>query len=387
MAILIQTLNTRINTSEVQSNPNYIISQLNSLLNGFQNNINSIAQFKIIFGVARTIDEIPISNYQESFITSEEKTGIYIKYIYNAGRTEKILTVQDSFLTIIPNQDSEYIVFFKLYDTSDEQEEEPVISDEPSQNDNINYSQKTLFAKDKTREDFTPSTWSGEGAPTIQELIGSIYPVGSIYITTKNENPGITLGVGTWARIRDAFLWGGTDTEIGSTNYNATTDSDGSTYIHPKAGSKTAVLPSHYHTTKISTTGAFNVSHNHYPAVRNNTGYPTTTRQYAGWVGIMPDKNCSSGQAKDVSDVGLGQYGFNSIAGNGKTLPYSPVNSQYVDFYWSNYTNTVTTNSSGSSLNHVHSIPAIQTDPKGVTNYNTANMPPYLPVYIWRRMS
>lgn len=39
----------------------------------------------------------------------------------------------------------------------------------------------------------------------IKEIVETLYPVGSHYITTGNENPGITFGYGTWTKL-DAGL-------------------------------------------------------------------------------------------------------------------------------------------------------------------------------------
>lgn len=69
----------------------------------------------------------------------------------------------------------------------------------------------------------------------LQSLLDFIYPVGSIYISYSQVNPGTMFG-GTWARIENAFLWGCDDKgSIGTTGGEKT---------HVLT---TAELPSHTH--------------------------------------------------------------------------------------------------------------------------------------------
>lgn len=54
------------------------------------------------------------------------------------------------------------------------------------------------------------------------QLLNSIYPIGSIYMSATNTNPGSTLG-GTWERIQDKFLLAsGSLYSAGSTGGEAT---------------------------------------------------------------------------------------------------------------------------------------------------------------------
>jgi hypothetical protein len=53
---------------------------------------------------------------------------------------------------------------------------------------------------------------------TKEQLIGLFYPVGSIYLTINNVNPGIIFGFGEWEQIKDKFLLSAGDTySAGST--------------------------------------------------------------------------------------------------------------------------------------------------------------------------
>ena len=54
------------------------------------------------------------------------------------------------------------------------------------------------------------NTWTRteQRIPTAQAIISQIYPIGSYYITEKNENPSVTLGIGTWSQVQGKFLVG-----------------------------------------------------------------------------------------------------------------------------------------------------------------------------------
>jgi len=46
---------------------------------------------------------------------------------------------------------------------------------------------------------YLDSEWKTIALLTAADIIGTIYPVGSIYVSTLSTNPGTLLGVGTWA--------------------------------------------------------------------------------------------------------------------------------------------------------------------------------------------
>lgn len=46
----------------------------------------------------------------------------------------------------------------------------------------------------------------GASSVARQEIITTIYPVGSIYISTSSADPATLFGLGTWERIEDCFL-------------------------------------------------------------------------------------------------------------------------------------------------------------------------------------
>jgi len=73
-------------------------------------------------------------------------------------------------------------------------------------------------------------------------LMGRIYPVGAIYISTNSTNPGTLFG-GTWVQIKDSFLLAAGD------NYTAASTGGSATHQLTEAE-----LPSHSHTPPSSDT-------------------------------------------------------------------------------------------------------------------------------------
>lgn len=72
--------------------------------------------------------------------------------------------------------------------------------------------------------------------------LNSVYPVGSIYISTVSTNPATLFGIGTWERIKDTFLLAAGDTySAGSTGGAATVTLD------------TNTIPSHRHSVGVGT--------------------------------------------------------------------------------------------------------------------------------------
>jgi hypothetical protein len=78
-------------------------------------------------------------------------------------------------------------------------------------------------------------------------ILDEIYPVGAIYMSTEDKNPGSTLG-GTWIRIKDKFLLSAGDTYSVTTQFDAngnpTNGSGGSaTHTHSSGTLEAAVFP------------------------------------------------------------------------------------------------------------------------------------------------
>ena len=164
----------------------------------------------------------------------------------------------------------------------------------------------------------------------VTDLINTIYPVGSIYMSVNSTNPSVLFG-GTWEQIKDTFLLATGDTYAnGSTGGEAT---------HTLTENE---MPSHTH---------IQDSHNHTQNAHNHTQNP-----HSHTIGSLA-RYVVNGKA--VAAVGDGY---------GNTQNYKTGN-------------TTATNKEATATNN----------PQTATNQNTGggqahnNMPPYLAVNIWKR--
>ena len=164
----------------------------------------------------------------------------------------------------------------------------------------------------------------------VTDLINTIYPVGSIYMSVNSTNPSVLFG-GTWEQIKDTFLLATGDTYAnGSTGGEAT---------HTLTENE---MPSHTHIQN---------SHNHTQNAHNHTQNP-----HSHTIGSLT--------RYDISGKGIAAVGD----GYGNTQNYHTGS-------------TTTTNKEATATNN----------PQTATNQNTGggqahnNMPPYLTVYMWKR--
>ena len=174
---------------------------------------------------------------------------------------------------------------------------------------NDNLSQFTQDATHRTVTDSEKATWNGKA--TVSDVVNLIYPVGALYMSLNNVNPGTFLG-GTWERVnQNGFL-------IGITTTNNAGMTTGSSQIILTA----ANLPSHNHTFtpsgSLSTIGdsflhGYFVSGQSQPRITGNTGAggfavnaPAT--QYSG-------QNRQDGYAMDVLHLQAHNHTFTGVQG------------------------------------------------------------------------
>lgn len=177
---------------------------------------------------------------------------------------------------------------------------------------------------------------------TVKEALLQAHPVGSYFITEKNDNPGILFG-GVWTKIEGVFL-------LGSSSSHKVKSTGGKENVTLNVNN----LPAHSHS-----------------ANTNNTGNHTHTR---GSMEIQGDF-----RSVDMGGQEGGHGVFNQWPCSGALNPAAGNNGvdTIVDFYASrNWTGNTSSNGA-----HSHSITVYNTG----GNQAHENMPPFRTVNIWRR--
>jgi hypothetical protein len=209
------------------------------------------------------------------------------------------------------------------------------------------------------------------------KLMQLIYPVGSLYWSSKNTNPATLFG-GTWTQIKDKFVLacgdtyangatGGSSTVTLTVNQIPSHTHTGPSHKHSftpsgTVSSHTHTGPSHTHSFTPSGTVS---SHTHTVSIpKRGTG--TTGRGNGGtgdWYLIVPPYTEST-TTSSTTPTFTGTAGTTGASGTGKTGSTTPT-----------FTGTAgTTGASG-------------TGDTGSTGEGTAhdNMPPYVVKYCWER--
>ena len=194
----------------------------------------------------------------------------------------------------------------------------------------------------------------------ISETLKKVYPVGSIYMSTVSTNPATLFGFGTWeAMPAGRVLLAQGQSEWG-TNYTA--GSKGGEATHQLTVGE---IPSHNHSGSTGSAG----SHNHSASSSNvnisgtfGTGSATSNIFYKG----------------DTSGC---FYNTGNSGNNGTYQPHYTQDDRTQKVGINNtHSHTITVNSNGA---HMHSV-SIGNTGSGQAH---SNMPPYLAIYIWKRVS
>lgn len=167
---------------------------------------------------------------------------------------------------------------------------------------------------------------------TVNNIVDIIYPIGSIYMSVNDVNPNILFG-GQWEQLKDKFLLGSGDSYTG-----------GST-----GGSADAVVVSHTHTQNAHTHTQNGHSHgfgtdNAVPRINKNDNWVYT--------------------GKRVMSHTSGDYYY----------PYSSANNSGIGEA------TATASTTATNQNTIATNQSTGVDGTG------KNMPPYLAVYMWKRI-
>nr|DAG35853.1 MAG TPA: baseplate protein [Caudoviricetes sp.] len=223
------------------------------------------------------------------------------------------------------------------------------------------------------------------------EAVLAAHPVGSLYWTSKNENPAITFGGGTWKQITDIFvLAAGSKYKVGNTG-----------------GAETVTLttenmPSHSHTFTPSGTITMNAhSHglnNHTHSFRGSGTTNGMSRNATGKWGTRVSNSMDNGDGVDryiPSTSGNVSVDMNSYI---KTLHQRPDDSFHAsrEHYYSidvshthTYSVSGTTDGNSSNTTSVTSTGSFSgsagtTDESG-SGTAFSVLPPYVVKYCWER--
>lgn len=173
----------------------------------------------------------------------------------------------------------------------------------------------------------------------LRHVLNNVYPVGSIYISADQTDPGTLFG-GSWEQVKDRFLLASGDAyDAGSTG-----------------GSANAVVVNHTHVAQEHT--HTQASHTHGTNLGDNIGFATYTHNS----GVERMKVATNSSSK--------RYTYGSKSSGSSSASDSGLN-------WSSGLSEEQPYISGAT---------VQINDTGVDGAGK-NMPPYLTVYVWKRIA
>ncbi len=231
------------------------------------------------------------------------------------------------------------------------------------------------------------------------DILNSVYPVGSIYMSVSNTSPSTLFG-GTWEQIVDKFLLCASSTSAAEPTYTGGATGGSTTASYTPEGTvdghtlTTDEIPSHNHGLN---------SHTHTYSKANastNAASPTTTE--ATSLSSVPYHNHGmNGFNIRLSTTnpssGAPNVGFTSLSGAAQYAIYlnatefagvsNPSHSHGLNSH--KHTNTYASTDSGAASGDTESTGG--GDPHSHdftgTEASISTMPPYLAVYVWKRIS
>ena len=177
-----------------------------------------------------------------------------------------------------------------------------------------------------------------------QSILGEMYPVGSIYLSVKNENPSTKFG-GTWV------AWGAGKFIVGVNSSDSSFNS-----VEKTGGSKT-----HNHTITVNnkaafTSGSTSLRAAQLPNVRGNI----IMHNYATTSDVQAVSGCFSStytSPKYTNEQSLATSGATAVG-------------------------RITFDNGGKGQSHTHSIP---THNHTASSNSPTALPPYITCYMWKR--
>lgn len=168
----------------------------------------------------------------------------------------------------------------------------------------------TFFGQDSNQKD----TLTVLGDIVAPMFLNKIFPVGAVYITYDNNNPGNFLG-GTWERFGQGRTLVGEGTgNDGSTSMSFTTDSSGGEYKHKLLEIE---MPKHHHSESLMVKG-----YSEWPA------------QTADWYGVMIDYLTKNYVVPNQEVHATSASAFTYTDWAGDNVHHNNVQSYVVTYFW-----------------------------------------------------
>lgn len=242
-----------------------------------------------------------------------------------------------------------------------------------------------------------------------EEIIDSAFPIKSIFITTNSANPGTYLG-GTWESFGTGKTLIAVDTS--NTNFNTVEKTGGQTDLnlahnHSTSGHTltTSEIPSHSHSMTHTHSDTFScasnshshtMSHSHSDSfsvasggehqhtvmpLKSGGSYAWAAAPGDGrWSSSTPDGGVAIGRTMDTGNWGIGTHSH-SLNGSVSTYSGSTSSSSHshtISGSVSQYSGSTGASGSGNSHSHGNTGSAL-------SSYTV--LPPYITVYMWKRLS
>lgn len=277
-----------------------------------------------------------------------------------------------------------------------------LISEATSKNTTLQASIKTATEKDTAfKASIKEATeLSGSLGDAVMEALDSktigqlVYPVGSIYISVNNVNPGTIFG-GTWQQVKDRFILaagdaykgratGGSADAVIPTHTHTITASSGSAGAHTHTTSGTAASGG-AHTHTVSGTGASAGAHTHSvsgTAASAGAHTHSMNKLWSNGSGSSSAYTMSSNRTLTTRNTASAGAHTHSVSGTAASAGAHTHTVSGTAASGGAHTHT-TSGTAASAGAHTHTVTATAAN-TGVDGVGK-NMPPYLAVYMWKR--